>query len=332
MKALVTGATGFVGSHLVQRLEAQGYQCRCLVRSRHRAQAVPALAHAELIEGDITDPQSLSGTADGVDYVFHLAAKGHVSAVSEEAYRRFHRVNVQGAQNVVMACAESGISKLVHFSSTAAMGLIHAPVVDEATPCQAATPYQRSKHQGESVVLATAQKNDVPVVIVRPCMVIGAGGHGEFLKFVRLMARGLFPKVGRGPNLTPVIHVQDVARGAILAAERGISGEAYLLVGSSYPMDEIRRLVVAALGSSPRYPYLPIWLAFAGAWAAEALARITGRAPIVTRRNIASTVADRVFSIEKAKRQLGFAPRASLKEAVRESVAWYRTQGVLPCQ
>ena len=329
MRTLVTGATGFVGRYLVQHLEAQGHQCRCLVRSRHRAEAMPTLAHAELIEGDVTDPTSLSGMADGVDYVFHLAAEGHVSAVSQAAYQRFQQVNVQGAQNVVEACAGTGISKLVHFSSTAAMGLIHAPVVDETTPCQPATPYQRSKRQGETVVLAAARNKDVPVVIVRPCMVIGAGGHGEFRKFVRLMARGLFPKVGRGANLTPVIHVQDAVHGAMLAAERGIPGEIYLLVGGSYPMDEIRRLVVAALGTSPPYPYLPTWLAFAGAWAVETLACKTGRVPMVTRRNIASTIADRVFSIEKAKRQLGFTPQVSLAEATRETVAWSQTQGIL---
>jgi len=329
MRALVTGATGFIGSYLVRRLETEGYRCRCLVRSRHRAEAMPALANAELIEGDITYPPSLSGMADGVDHVFHLAAEGHVSAVSETAYQRFQQINVQGAQNVVEACAGTGISKLVHFSSTAAMGLIHAPLVDETTPCQPATPYQRSKHQGEIAVLDTARKKNVPVVIVRPCMVIGAGEHGEFQKFVRLMARGLFPKVGRGANLTPVIHVQDVVRGAMLAAKRGTPGEVYLLVGGSYPMDEIRRLVVAALGISPWYPYLPTWLAFAGAWVAETLARITGRVPIVPRRNIASTVADRVFSIEKAKQQLGFAPQVSLEEAIRETVAWYQTRGIL---
>jgi len=329
MRTLVTGATGFVGSYLVQRLEAEGHQCRCLVRSKHRAEAMPTLAHAELIEGDVTEPTSLSGMADGVDYVFHLAAEGHVSAVSEVAYRRFEQVNVQGAQNVVEACAGTGISKLVHFSSTAAMGLIHAPVVDETTPCQPATSYQRSKRQGETVVLTTARNKDVPVVIIRPCMVIGAGGHGQFRKFVRLMARGLFPKVGRGANLTPVIHVQDVVHGAMLAAERGIPGETYLLVGGSYPMDEIRQFVVAALGTSPPYPYLPTWLVLAGAWAVETLACTAGRVPIVTRRNIASTVADRVFSIEKAKRQLGFAPQVRLAEAIRETVAWYQTQGIL---
>ena len=318
MKALVTGATGFVGRYLVQQLDAKGYQCRCLLRSKRRAEAVPVLANAELIEGDITDLPSLSGMADGVDYVFHLAAEGHVSAVSEEAYQRFQQVNVQGAQNVVKACAGAGISKLVHFSSTAAMGLIRAPVVDEATPCQPATPYQRSKHRGETSVLAAAREQDVPVVIVRPCMIIGAGG--------------LFPKVGRGPNLTPTIHVKDVVRGAMLAAARGIPGEAYLLAGSSYPMDEIRRLVVAALGTSPPYPYLPAWVAFAGAWATERLARITGRVPIVTRRNIASTIADRVFSIEKAQRQLGFNPQVSIEEAVHETVRWYQSQGIVPCK
>ena len=329
MRALVTGATGFVGSHLVQQLRVEGYQCRCLVRSKQRAETISALACAELIEGDVTDPKSLSGMANGMDYVFHLAAEGHVSAVSKGAYRKFHQVNVQGTRNVVEACAGTGVSKLVHFSSTAAMGLIRAPSVDETVPCQPATPYQRSKYQSEIVALTTARERNVPVVVVRPCMIIGAGARGEFCKFVRLMPRGLFPKVGHGANLTPAIHVQDVVCGAILAAERGIPGEVYLLVGGTYPMDEIRRIVVSKLDVSLKYPYVPTWLAFAGAWVIETLARIMGRVPVVTRRNIASTVADRVFSVEKAREQLGFAPQVSLEEAIRQTVAWYQVQGIL---
>jgi nucleoside-diphosphate-sugar epimerase len=115
----------------------------------------------------------------------------------------------------------------------------------------------------------------------------------------------------------------------MLAAERGVGGEAYLLVGGSHPMDEIRRLVVSELGTSPRYPYLPTWIALSGAWGIELMARLTQRVPTVTRRNILSTIVDRVFSIEKAKQHLGFSPRVSLAEAVRETVSWYKAQGVL---
>jgi len=329
VRALITGATGFIGRYLVGQLKTQGYSCRCLVRSRPQAEVIPALEGTELVEGDITEPQSLSGVASGVDHVFHLAGAGHVSAIAEESYRRFEQINVQGAQNVVRACAEAGLTRLVHFSSTAAMGLIRRRLVDETTPCQPSTPYQRSKYHGEVAVLDMARKTDCPVVIIRPCMVIGAGGRGEFWKMVSLMARGRFPKVGRGANLTPVIHVRDVVNGTILAAERGIPGEVYLLVGGSYPMDEIRHLVVENLGTPPGYPYLPTWLVLWGVWAIELQARLTGRVPIVTRRNIVSTVVDRVFSIEKARQHLGFTPQVSLEEAIRETVTWYQARGIL---
>jgi nucleoside-diphosphate-sugar epimerase len=115
----------------------------------------------------------------------------------------------------------------------------------------------------------------------------------------------------------------------MLAAKRGRNGETYLLVGGSYPMDEIRRLVISALGTSPPYLYLPTWMALSGAWGIELMARLMKQTPIVTRRNILSTVADRVFSIEKARQQLGFNPRVSLAEAVQETVSWYKAQGAL---
>jgi nucleoside-diphosphate-sugar epimerase len=329
MRALVTGATGFIGTHLVTRLKRLGYECRCLVRSRQRASQMKALCETEIIEGDVTDAASLSGAGKGIDHAFHLAAVGHVSAVSEDARRVFVKTNAHGAENVARVCAEEGVGRLVHFSSTAAIGLPDVPVADEATPCQPSTPYQLSKRSGELAVLRVGTEGALDVVIVRPCMVIGPGGYGEFLKMARLMARGLFPRVGRGANLTPVVHVRDVVDGAILAAERGVAGEAYLLVGGSYPMDEIRNLVVSALGRTPPYPYLPTWLALLGAAALERVATLSGRTPIVTRANISSTVADRVFSTEKARKALGFSPRVPIEEAVQETVNWYLAQGAI---
>jgi dihydroflavonol-4-reductase len=135
--------------------------------------------------------------------------------------------------------------------------------------------------------------------------------------------------VGHGDNLTPVIHVRDVASGAVLAAERGIPGETYLLIGGSYPMGEIRRLVVKTLETSPRYPYVPVWLAWLGAWCLETMAQLTNRTPLVSRRNIASTVADRVFNTEKAKCHLGFAPQVKLEESIADAVTWYKMQGMV---
>ncbi len=329
MKALVTGGTGFIGSYLVKAIRGSGHECRCLVRPTSDAAHLREVG-AELVVGDVTDRASLRGVAGGTDVVFHLAAAGHVTAASEEAFRAFTAINVDGARNLAEECAGAGVQRFVHFSSTAAMGLVRQPVVDETTPPQPRTPYQRSKLASEEAVLAVWRERGLPVVIVRPCMVYGPGGRGEFLKICRLLARGLFPKVGWGRNLTPAVFVSDVVAGALLVAERGRPGDVYLLAGSqSWPMADIRRVLLAELGRWRPYPYVPVWLALLAADMLERWARWRDTVPLVTRPNIESTVFDRVISIEKARRELGWEPQVDLGEGMQRTVRWFRAEGLL---
>ncbi len=322
-RALVTGATGFVGSRLVPLLLDAGVEVRALTRSLERAAALPRASEMETVTGDITRAETLDGVAEGCDVVFHMAAEGHVSAVSEEAEARFKLVNVTGTENLVRACADAHVDRFVHFSSTAAMGLVRKPVVDETDEPQPATPYQRSKHLGEAIALSVGRETDVPVVVLRPCMVYGPGAVGEFGKMARLMRRGMFPKVGAGRNLTPLVHVDDVAAAAVAAAERGVPYDTYLIASDRSPaMDELRGWIMEGWGKRAPYPYVPAWFMRAAALAFEALGHATGRAPLATRRNIDNTVFDRVFSIDKARRDLGWRPAVDLHDGVVATVRW----------
>ena len=329
MRCLVTGGTGFVGRRLVAALAARGDACRCLVRPTSDLGKLAGVPGVELVEGDLTRVETLDGVAEGIDVAFHLAAEGHVSAVSKAAYRRFRDVNVGGTEHLLRECAKRAVGRFVHFSSTAAMGLVRKPVVDETDEPQPRTPYQHSKLESERAALAFCQdaSGAVPVVVLRPCMIYGVGGKGEFHKFFRLMRKGLFPRVGLGQNLTPLVHVDDVVQGALKAAERGRAGEVYLLAGPrSYPLAELRRLILGACGVRRVYWYVPTWLMLAGAWGAELLGKLTGSAPVVTRRNIANTVFDRVFSIAKARAELGYEPQVDVERGVAETVRWFLEQ------
>lgn len=332
-RVLVTGATGFIGSRVVPALlEAGAEEVRCLVRSPERAAALPRAGDTRVarVVGDLTRPESLAGIAEGCDTVVHLAAEGHVSAQSEEAFQRFLAINVAGTEALIRGVAETGgVERFVHFSSTAAMGLIEKPVVSEADEPQPATPYQRSKRQSEITALETGRELGVPVVVLRPCMVYGPGGLGEFHKMARLMRKGRFPKVGRGGNLTPLVHVEDVAQAAVLAASRGGAFETYLVASERSPaLDKLRAWIMEGWAEKAAYPYVPAPVMFAAAWGFEVLGRLTGRAPLATRRNIANTVFDRVFSIEKARRELGYQPAVDLHEGVVETVRWFKEQGL----
>ena len=304
MKVLITGGTGFVGRYLTGKLTSRGVYCRLLIRSGRNAEWLAGMDNIELRRGDITRPDTLAGIAEGIDYVYHLAAEGHVSAISDEASKKFTGINVEGTKNLIAECGRHKIAKFVHFSSTAAMGLIKKEIVDETDPPQPVTPYQKSKLKSETAALSLGKELGVPVVIVRPCMIYGVNGKGEFYKMSKLMRKGLFPKVGSGRNLTPMVHVNDVVQGAVKAAEKGIPGKVYLLCSErSIELTELRNMVMDAWGTKAIYPYVPVWFMYSLAYCFELLARLKGTAPAVTRRNIASTVWDREFSIEKAKRE-----------------------------
>lgn len=328
MKALVTGGTGFIGKYLVEELLSRGLSTRLLVRSKSSNLNFYSLKNIELWFGDLTQPQTLCGISEGIDYVYHLAAEGHVSALSSSAYQKFFKVNVEGTRNLIMECGKnpSKIKKFIHFSSTAAMGLIKKKIVDESDVPQPVTPYQKSKLESERVALDLGKQLGLPVVILRPCMVYGVNGKGEFFRICQWMRKGIFPRVGFGKNLTPLVHVKDVVRGAILASQRGIPGEIYLITSErSIDLNELRRLVMRAWGKWSPYPYVPVWFMYGLAWCFEIISMITGNSPLFTRKNIASTVWDREFSIEKAKKDLGYYSQISFEEGISETVNWFKT-------
>jgi nucleoside-diphosphate-sugar epimerase len=159
-------------------------------------------------------------------------------------------------------------------------------------------------------------------------MVYGVGGAGEFRKIATLMRRGLFPRLGTGRNLTPLVHVSDVVQGAIKAGGRGRAGEVYLLTSArSIELDRMRELVMGAWGQRALYPYVPVWAMSGLAGALEWWAALRGTTPIATRRNIASTAWDREFAIEKARRDLGYEPAMSFERGIAETVAWFKEAG-----
>ena len=330
MVILVTGGTGFIGSHLVDTLVSKGEDVRVLIRKTSKVEKFKNRG-VDFVYGDITDKITLKGIARDVDVVYHLAARGHVSAISDAAYREFREVNVKGTKNLAEECSNHPISKFIHFSSTAAMGLIEKPVVDESTPCRPSTPYQKSKYDSEKMILNYWRTRNLPVVLIRPSMVFGPGGESsEFLKICRIINKGIFPQIGKGKNLTPIVYVDDVVQAAILAANMGIPGETYLITsGKSYELSVIAKRIADQLGVKRVNYRMPVSIAMSGAFIIELLARIFNFSPIITRQNIMSTITDRVFSINKAKRELGYEPGVSLEEGIKRTIDWYIENNIL---
>jgi len=326
MQYLITGATGFIGPYLIKKLIAQGHTCRCLVRPGSE-EKVPASLGVEIITGDITRPETLAGIAANTDRLLHLATLGHMSnfTVTE---KMFYAINVQGTRNVMQEALKSGVKKIVHCSSVAAMGICSKVPANEKTPCNPHHPYGRSKLEAEKQVLQMVSEEGLPAVITRFSMVYGPGDSRDILKLTRMVKKGMLPRVGNRPKLTPLIHVKDAVDGLLLAAEKGRPGEIYLITNrQSEPFDRIRKIIHDALDSKRPAIYVPEWATLAMATVVEKAFTWAGKSPPFSRKNIESTLADRVFSVEKAVNELGFDPKIDPIEGLRDTVLWYRKNG-----
>jgi len=256
-----------------------------------------------------------------------MATLGHMSnfTLTESM---FEAINVQGTHNLMTEALRAGVPRVVHCSTVAAMGICADVPATEESVCHPHHAYGRSKLKAEQEVLGLVGEQNLPAVIIRFSMVYGPGDPRDILKLTRLAKKGLFPKIGNKPKLTPLIHVDDAVRGLLLAAEKGRIGDIYLLTNpKTLPFDDLRKIIQKALGVRRIPLYVPEWTALAGAALMEKLFPFIGKIPPVSRKNIESTLADRICSTAKAERELGFYPQVEPEEGLKETVAWYKEQG-----
>lgn len=326
MNYLVTGATGFIGPYLIKRLTTLGHTCRCLIRPG--SDSIPLKEfNVDFFTGDITDSGTLDGIADGMDGLIHMATLGHMRNFSADE-SQFEAVNVQGTVNIMNSAFASGVKKVVHCSTVAAMGICRDLPATEESVCRPHHPYGKSKLQAEQEVLHMVREQGLPAAIIRFSMVYGPGDPRDILKLTRLAKKGLFPKVGKRTKLTPLIHVEDAVGGILAALEKGKPGEIYLITNrQSEPFDHLRKIIQESLGVHRIPLVVPEWAALSLAAIVEKTFSLAGKTPPVSRKNIESTLADRVFSIEKAQKELGFNPMIDPEIGLRETVKWYRENG-----
>ena len=327
MTALVTGATGFVGSAVARKLLEAGETVRVLARPGSDRRNIVDLK-VEVIEGDLRDRASLERALRGCSALFHVAADYRLWVPRPD---EIYQANVEGSRNIVLAAAEAGVGRIVYTSSVAVLGLIPGGTpADEATPVTVADmigPYKRSKFLAEEEIRRLVREEGLPVVIVNPSTPIGPRDVKPTPtgRMIVDAAAGRMPAyVDTGLN---VVHVDDVALGHLLAFERGAIGERYILGGENMALRDIFAAVAALTGRRAPRIRLPHDLIMPVAAVAEGWARVSGGGePRVTRDSIRMARKKMFFSIEKARRDLGFAPRPA-SEALREAVAWFRQWG-----
>jgi nucleoside-diphosphate-sugar epimerase len=332
MRALVTGATGFIGGQLARRLLALGHEVRGLVRSEDKGAELKALG-AELIRGDVTDPSSLPPAVRGIDVVFHAAAY----VTDWGPWSAFQSVTVDGTTNLLRAAADATVSRFLHVSTANVYedwALRKLRVITEEAPHQnvgdrAYGNYSRSKVLAEDAV-RQFQRDGLPTTIIRPTWVYGPR---DFTILPRLLehleSRFSYWIGGRNPVVDP-IYVADVAELAMLAATNPLA------VGQSYnasPDREIRLRdflgrMCAEMGLRvPRWS-LPLPVARAAAFALGAFAKLTQstRPPALTRAGLALFSDDQHFSSAKATRELGWRPQVDIDAGARLTVEWLNAE------
>lgn len=331
MKALVTGGTGFIGSHLVEKLVVKGHEVRCLVRQTSNSARVKELG-VELTYGDAMDKDSLSQAMKGREVVYHLVGGGAISTASKEGWKKLWQLNVGSLRNILEVASRQDITRVVYFSSIAAMGVQKNTVLDESSPCQPRIPYEQVKYESEQLARKYYLDSGVPVVIIRPPLVYGPGDtKSEVLKMARLIKRKLFPLIGGGKAVMPCVYVEDVAEGAILAAQsERAAGNTYILSDKqSYPFKQIVRTIAEEMGANLRLVYIPLWLAKAGVGAVEITSKIVKTEPFFTLYRLGSMTSHRFVSIEKARQELGYEPKFDLKQGLQKTIQWYGENGYL---
>ncbi len=324
MRALVTGANGFIGSHLAEALTGQGWAVRCLVRRPSGLGWIENL-NVQLVRGDCRDKPSLGPAVEGVDCVFHLA--GVISALSWEEY---FQANVVGTKNLLEAAAERnpGLKKFVYVSSISAAGPAKkGQILSEDDPCLPISDYGRSKLAAEEAIHAFAPC--FPFVIIRPPNVIGPRQR-ELREVIRLIRRRIKPSVGTGEPQTSLCYVGDVVRALILVAEKqeADGGTYFLAYPRPYAWSEVTQAIQETLGIRfffLKIPYPVQWLA---AVAAEAAGHLTRKRPKLTRDSVAATRKYHwIYNGGRIKRELGFEPRTGLQEAIQRTIAWNEEHG-----
>ena len=332
MKCFVTGASGFIGTHLVRELLACGHSVKALLRPGPERRGLEGL-DLERVAGDLSDRQLLERELAGCDWCFHAAASYHLWL---RDYAPMYAVNVEGTRNVLEAAGRAGCQKIVYTSTVGCVGLpaetngqvVPSTEANIASADEMTGAYKLSKFQAEAVALELYRQRGFPVVIVNPSAPIGPGDvkptpTGRII--VDFLNRRLPAFLDTGLNW---VHVRDVAVGHLLAAEKGQPGQRYILghaQGNWTLQQTLATLSKIADLPAPRFR-LPYWLALGVAQFSEGIAFLTGQAPQATLAGVRMARHKMWYHPGKAIQELGL-PQTAPEQAFTEAVAWFRTNG-----
>jgi nucleoside-diphosphate-sugar epimerase len=324
---LVTGGTGFTGGALCMRLRSEGHRVVTFVRATSKTAAMKR-AGIETKLVDLGDAASVERAFEPFDVVYHIAAAYR----SEHASRdEFTRINVEGTRHLLDAARKHGVGRFVHSSTVGVQGGIDHPPADEDYRVKPNDHYQESKLQGELLARSYFDAGTVQGAVVRPVGIYGPGDL-RFLKLFRAIAKGTFVMIGTGRTLYHMTYIDDLVSGFILAGTMPQAlGQVFTIGGPEYTTLRVLVDKIAhVLERKPPRLRIPIMPVYAASVVCDKLWRSVGLSPPLYPRRVEFFALDRAFSIDKARRLLGYAPRYSLDEGLAKTAAWYREQKLIP--
>lgn len=323
MTTLVTGATGFVGSTVARLLLEKGESVRVLARPNSDRRNLENL-DVEIVEGDLNDPASLKNAVKSCNALYHVAADYRLWIPKPD---EIYKTNVEGSRSLLLAAAEAGIERMIYTSSVATLG-----INPDGTPSNEDTPvslenmighYKRSKFLAEQTVQELIDKDGLPIIIVNPSTPIGPGDIKPTPtgRMILDAVNGKTPAyVDTGLNL---VHVEDVAKGHLLAFEKGQIGQRYILGGQDMSLKEILTTIAYLTNQKPPRIKLPHSIVIPIAYISEAWANLTnGSEPRATIDGVRMSRKKMFFSSNKAKKELGYSHKTA-QEALEDAVQWF---------
>jgi len=324
-KTLVTGATGFTGKALCRRLVLDGKEVVAFVRASSNFEELRKLG-VECRLVNIKDGAEVKRNFADIDMVYHVAAAYRTEHTDHE---EFHLVNVEATRNLLEAALDAQVTRFVHCSTVGVQGEITDPPASEEYRFNPGDHYQQSKMEGELLALDYFKKG-LPGAVVRPVGIYGPGDT-RFLKLFRPISKGRFVMIGTGNSLYHMTYIDDLIDGFILCGtKKEALGQVFTIAGEKYTtLRELVDVIADVLGNPRprlRIPFYPVLLA---SILCEKICRPFGISPPLYPRRVEFFSLDRAFSIEKAKRLLGYQPKVGLRDGVRRTAEWYKQEGMI---
>ncbi len=322
----VTGATGFLGSHLCERLISEGYKVAILARDQEKANKFEGRVVKTVI-GDIADEKAIAELVSGVDMVIHLVSNFRTASGPPESY---HHINVDGTETVLEAAKTAGVKRFVHCSTIGVHGSVKSTPANEESPFNPGDLYQETKVESENMVRASIGKSEMEIVIIRPCSIYGPGDM-RMLKMFKMLSKRMFFLVGPCRENFHAVYIDDLVNGFMLALNKPeAAGETFIIGGASYLSLKDYIAVVAEAVDAPlpwlRFPY---WFFYSAAVVCEKICVPLGIEPPLHQRRVRFYKNNRAFSINKAQAILGYEPDIDLRAGMKSTADWYRENGYL---